>query len=1136
MPDTQESTGKPRQAAEKHHKSKDNESQIAKKETTVFASIFVKDDANHSVHVREMPTEDAIDAFVESAKVCINVLEDLSDIHPFIAVPVLAFKLVVSLDLKRRENNAKVLAVKTQMLSMMSALYQLRTVKDPDDIGRDGEPLRGRLQTLMEEMERSIKDCGSACDVYMKKSFLRKYLKAHLYEARLAAYASHFADLKSELSFAIGVHTTLGVDSANAKLDDQRMTLESMQSRLQEILVRLDTPREREVRSIIEDNRGATACIQNTQILNELVEKTGENSDGSSSVKEDVDITTIQESLFKELAEDIDTAFKQNFALSRETSGDKILAYFSGGHERIVDPQLRRIWKEMGWKSTVKARHFVLALRDFFMGETEEFKESEKVPNGSGKTQLLSPPLTGADETPEYKAIDDDGSAFINIKEVNDFALSRPERWTLLQWLAYWAAGWQSSISNYRTKIYRTLRKMFKLLQKARPDNQRILDIYLDSFTFFQLESLLRSTRTTTESGITVVPELAKLTEEFTLTEEKKLTENLESISYIIDSTATVSLLTGPGRIERYIYPLIYLLLQRHIKIIQLSRTHIFHLEEMAASSSSLIFVRQFENFAFGMILKFGPQEPFELLPPEPFEIIVQPDGGPNIVKGNWAGYCTWNDGDPHEGEDGTTTGKADGYMGSLEMSASLIPENEGSGYTVDFVMVYKDGYWIRCIGALDTAAGTIIGRWYTRRGVAETKPIPGSDTDDYRCGSFELSRTPADLARLRYRRNEFEENRAPIRYTVQRRLLTPNYVITQLKKGRRFKELVIKRLNFYKFTAEEKQELKEIENTFYYSIARFVHYRITYHLGVTCDLCGRKIQQSRLICIVCRANVNNSLDFCIECHSTATVPVYDAHTSSHSLLRGDRFLHDCNRTWALPVARRTSERLKAAFKSQAEMEKSQENHNDSAVTREKEETAASLFKCFYCENVISLPCWVCLECPGDVLVCDDCDRQNQYPKLPEKLVTTPPSLIHMMLRITDDTPVEMPDDEQFVRVEKKLAGVTSRVDEKLDRLQEMIQTRTKELEDRLLDHICILAGKPVPDLVEHDESKTIEEVADSPTYSDDHVQMVNDRLSALEVKVDEKFTYMQEQFSSLDSRFSTVENLLREILTSPQC
>ncbi len=105
-------------------------------------------------------------------------------------VAVLAFELVISLDLTRRENNTKVRAVQVQMQQMMCTLFQyvpltpipiftvdsktsrLRLVKDPDEVGLDGIIIKDRLQPLVRNIARDIKDCGSACDVYLRKNFI----------------------------------------------------------------------------------------------------------------------------------------------------------------------------------------------------------------------------------------------------------------------------------------------------------------------------------------------------------------------------------------------------------------------------------------------------------------------------------------------------------------------------------------------------------------------------------------------------------------------------------------------------------------------------------------------------------------------------------------------------------------------------------------------------------------------------------------------------------------------------------------------------------------------------------------------------------------------------------------------------
>ncbi|KAF8069331.1 hypothetical protein FPV67DRAFT_1492030 [Lyophyllum atratum] len=1209
-----------------------------------------------SIHHQNI--EAAIHGFAESAQIGLDVLSELASIHPFIYAPVMAFKLVIILDLKRRENNSKVLAVKVQMQSMMTVLFQLRNIQDPNEIGPDGLSLPGRLQNLMLEIADSIKECASACDLYMKKSLIRKYLKSPIYEARLASYAAQFAEFKAELEHALAIHTALGVDTANQKLDVQTAHLRDLQSQMRALFLRLDTPREAEIRTIIQDNGGPKASIIDNNVLQALLDKSGEDISKFAGRLEG-NLQEMRQSLSNELAEDVDKAFAQNLALfegkldiqKREIDdaitrqGDRIIEFFSGGHERIIDPQLREIWKEMGWKSTVKARHFVLALRDYFLEERSlhgpRYGHSS-VSTVTSPNQLTSPSLSSPPAEPPHhdlsgppahcnneewanayvnvsylqaiaESIDDDGSGFINIKEVNEFTNMRPKGWTLLQWLAYWAAGWHSSISEYSTKIYKLMRKIYNLREKVRPDNRRMLDAYLDKPVLYRLELLLRSTKTVTSEGTLITAELAQLRDEFCEVEEKRIDDNMEKIGYNIDSTDTVSLLTGSGRIERYIYPVIYLLLKRQLKTIQLARNHILHLDEMFDGYSSLVYVfavfdmrlqdlsatfqqmhinidAQLENFAFGMfktsygsvpwriqgntlsavwdnlptepgedddvitcpediplsLLKYGVQEPFTFPVLAPFTTIAQPEDSPNILQGAWAGYCMWKQRDEygsHDGlfrilfagainDDGTTSGTADGYIGRLDMTYLLTSGEDGKN-KVDFVMAYEDGYWLRCQGTLNTTAGTISGGWYCPDYASELKPIPGSDAADRQDGNFQLSRTPAPLVRFRYSQAAFAENPVRARWFfacaavlrgVQRDRLSKDYVMSRLRDGRRFKALVIKQLieiNGYSrrndFTQEERAELRTLENTmcptvdqFYYSMAGFVVNRQTFHLGVACDGpgCKRKILQSRLLCIVCiDESLTASLDFCFNCKDKE-LPDHATHTASHSLIRGDRFIHDSERVWMTPKARAMSERLKTVFRTRAMESKEGRTDAKRADAHERARNQSeNTMKCAFCEKEISPPCWVCLECPGDSFVCDNCDEVHQLPPAPENMVTTPASMVHAMLRIKDDKPVEIPDDDPLARVEKRLTGVKRNVEERLDNLDKQLTRRTMALEAILTDHI-----------------RRLDQMEEGKSLSTTVEPNMEQRFGDLEVKVERRL-------DSLEARFTSMEELLREFL-----
>ncbi|KAF5351478.1 hypothetical protein D9757_012879 [Collybiopsis confluens] len=74
----------------------------------------------------------------------------------------------------------------------------------------------------------------------------------------------------------------------------------------------------------------------------------------------------------------------------------------------------------------------------------------------------------------------------------------------------------------------------------------------------------------------------------FSTPEEARLQINLEGVDYDIDSPETVAIVTGPGRIERFVLPLLYLLLKRHLKVFYLAQTHIIDEEEFRDMTISL--------------------------------------------------------------------------------------------------------------------------------------------------------------------------------------------------------------------------------------------------------------------------------------------------------------------------------------------------------------------------------------------------------------------------------------------------------------------------------------------------------------------------------------------------------------------
>ncbi|KAG6876866.1 hypothetical protein C0992_011497 [Termitomyces sp. T32_za158] len=291
----------------------------------------------------------------------------------------------------------------------------------------------------------------------------------------------------------------------------------------------LDTPREKNIRQIIESNHGARNSINDDQVLQRLLQISEEDTSDQLGIEK---LNATRKSLERELVEDVKEALDQNSTIFQGKldilsgqivdGNDKLskvivnVSALSGGHEKIVDPLIRSIWKEMGWKSHTKARHFAHALRDFYFYKEDQISDNNTDRHKSDYQSALSY-FNISHLQAIAEAFDDDGSGFITIQEVNSFTKSKPGEWSL------------------RAKV--------------RLENRQALDLHLHERVFDQLELLLRSTRT--EERIVLPRELERLRDQYTCQEEERMHADLRKIAYTIDSSATVSLVTGQGRIER---------------------------------------------------------------------------------------------------------------------------------------------------------------------------------------------------------------------------------------------------------------------------------------------------------------------------------------------------------------------------------------------------------------------------------------------------------------------------------------------------------------------------------------------------------------------------------------------------------
>ncbi|KAL1755861.1 hypothetical protein FB107DRAFT_212592 [Schizophyllum commune] len=545
---------------------------------------------------------DEIDHFAGGCTMLINALDAISTRQPTAAL--LAFKGVINLELKRRDNNQKVLALKVQMKSMMSALEPLGSIPN-SHVAPDGTTLENRFKPLVAQMCKDVLECGNACDTYTKKRLIAKVLKSYIYEKHLAGFSERFAERRREIMLAISAHTTV-------VLTEVKDVLNANSQLMLQLFRRLDTPRERDIRQSVDERGGPGACMKDDYKLKQLMRM----EDGAVVAGGDTEARTDLAGLKRELQESLGDSLEknltqflgklralrdevigaiQNVETSIHREGDRVIADLTKGpHERILDQDIHELWREMHWRYSVKAHHFTFALRDHLIEKCHGMHGKDHVhrpqsddaatePTGSeGEVSHANIPQSDADGDrwavealtmltvqPISEALDDDGTGFSEL-EVGDqqscVGCASHVLNSLLHWLVYWGEGWYASLVDYRTKILRTMQDMYATLDKVWPINRGVVDEYLSSVAFRRIELLMRGLDLSRPLASADV--LAKL-RPYTQDEEARIEKALEPLNYEIGDNDALDIVTGQGRIERYIIPLLYLVLRRHLKIIK---------------------------------------------------------------------------------------------------------------------------------------------------------------------------------------------------------------------------------------------------------------------------------------------------------------------------------------------------------------------------------------------------------------------------------------------------------------------------------------------------------------------------------------------------------------------------------------
>ncbi|KAJ7368104.1 hypothetical protein DFH08DRAFT_947060 [Mycena albidolilacea] len=543
----------------------------------VAQSIIDKVIENDTVKLAKEQAE----AILSPAKDVIAFLDVLKNIHPVVGAVTTIFTALIKLETDRRDNDKSIAVLHLAMTNLLFVLSYLQPTFDTAD------RIKSMLQSFLDGVCRTMNQFGNFCDVYYKQRGIVKMIRSSSYKTKLAGYATAFEDHKKDLRNLMITKTAATVTKMDSNVKDVSAKLDQVLA-----FINMQSRKEVWIGNKIQELGGEEKVVMDDKLLAKI----------GKVVKED-----ISSQIKYALRENIDDVIKSNFArfnLKVETamneikdavqrSTETILTRLdSGPHDLIQDEDIKAVWKgtlpshcPQNWRLSCKSRHFVDAVHHHFAQKFAKYTLKKGEPHPERWTlkflsNIIFYPAIG-------DAIDEDGSGYLSVHEVDRFCKAKPKDWTTTQWMAYWAAGWYLNAVSYRHRCMALIDAIQEASAKVMPQNKTPLKPYLKKECYGEIHLMLEGLYVDNlqyhgEGGVEY-ESLDKFRRERMDVELTNMKAHLAKPNYDLDSKEAVLAVLGTPRVEVSVLPLLFLVLRRHKKIIDIASTLV--LEEMEFDS-----------------------------------------------------------------------------------------------------------------------------------------------------------------------------------------------------------------------------------------------------------------------------------------------------------------------------------------------------------------------------------------------------------------------------------------------------------------------------------------------------------------------------------------------------------------------
>ncbi|KAF9259884.1 hypothetical protein L218DRAFT_1003250 [Marasmius fiardii PR-910] len=553
-----------------------------------------------------------ISTFSQTSKFLRNSLDDISVKYAFIQAAVLAFKKGNELELTRREHDDRVLALNVMMCDMMSVLNLLKEIEAPNE-EYNGLTLEECLNDQMNMVVQTITECAKACDTYQRKHVAIKFFTNHKWQLHFSELAERFIQHQDTIQTKLQPYLPPGT---NTTVPNFGQKIRNISIIMDLVFKQMRPAKDREFAAFIQSKGGLTGASID-HLLRDVIklEQQKQRDEKKQQRDEKANVRRAQQTVGvpmelkkfrEEIKKDISTVLRENEANFEQQfeaielclkdvirtvhhESDRVIAVFrdmnKGPYDRILDKDVYNVWREMGWKGIVKATYLVMALHDHFL-EVHQKNYSA----ASAEDLWLLQFITISRIQPLIEAFDEDGSSLITVNEVNAFTKSRPEGWSLPKWIAYWTIGFEMTTHWYYQRICQLLSFISHSSKKVLPANQRAVSKFMQHWTILCLQYQL--------SGLQKI-DYWKSTDwsndktflkfkDWILQTEHKMEEYLNTMRYSIDQDNILNIVTGGGRPEKYMMPILYLLLKKSYSMVEKGCTVVLDLKSLETPLTSM--------------------------------------------------------------------------------------------------------------------------------------------------------------------------------------------------------------------------------------------------------------------------------------------------------------------------------------------------------------------------------------------------------------------------------------------------------------------------------------------------------------------------------------------------------------------